>query len=184
MDRTQSRQVVQLPYSNIASQTEARGVNGPLFSKVACGGGNCNGALFKKLSSSSLSEARRDPAVAYVQGQQPSSDEHITRLIPPRPITPPPNAKLFKPKIPSVWPTASTLCCTNKVGISNVSGQLLPPKAKAAPAPTFSQAPRPCLDFTAPPPLSNKHTLKAGESYFLLPFPDPYRYPDEDKRKT
>jgi hypothetical protein len=31
---------------------------------------------------------------------------------------------------------------------------------------------------------AGNYTLKAGESYFLLPFPDPYRYPDEDKRKT
>ena len=183
MDRTQSRQVGQLPYSNIAAQTEARGVNGPLFSKVACGGGNCNGPLFKLLSSS-LTRGRPDPTVAYVHAAQSSSDEHISRLIPPRPVTPPPKEKLFKPKIPSVWPTASTLCCTNKVGISNVSGQLLPKTTGPPPAPTFSQAPRPCLDFTAPPPLSKKHALQAGESYYVLPFPDPYRYPDEGTRKT
>jgi hypothetical protein len=183
MDRTQSRQVGQLPYSNIAAQTEARGVNGPFFSKVACGGGNANGPLFKQLSAS-LSWSRPDPSVAYLRATQPTSDEDITRLIPQRPVTPPPKEKLFKPKIPSVWPTGSTMCCTNKVGISNVSGQLLPSKKGVSPAPTFSQAPRPCLDFTAPPPLSNKHTLKAGESFFVLPFPDPYRYPDDGKRKT
>jgi hypothetical protein len=90
---------------------------------------------------------------------------------------------MFKPKIPAVWPTASTLCCTNSVGISNVSGQLLQ-NTTVVPVPTFSQAPRPCLDFTAPPPLSKKHSLKAGESYYALPFPEPYRYPDEGHRKT
>jgi hypothetical protein len=195
MDRTQSRQVVQLSYSGISPQLQARGVNGPLFSKVACGGGNANGPLMKKLAASAAADAiiaskssrgRPDLSVAYVSGAPPSSDEDIMRLIPPPPATPPPKEKMFKPKIPCVWPTASTLCCTNSVGISNVAGHLLPAKTKAtaSPAPTFSQAARPCLDFTAPPPLSKKHSLKAGESYYVLPFPDPYRYPDEGHRKT
>lgn len=195
MDRTQSRQVAQLAYSSISPQLHPRGVNGPLFSKVACGGGNANGPLMKKLAdraamdaiiASKSSRGRPDTSVAYVSGALPSNDEDITRLIPPRPATPPPKEKMFKPKIPSVWPTASTLCCTNSVGISNVAGQLLPSKSKSGstPVPTFSQAPRPCLDFTAPPPLSKKHSLKAGESYYVLPFPEPYRYPDESHRKT
>ncbi len=192
MDRTQSRQVGQLAYSSISPQLQARGVNGPLFSKVSCGGGNANGPLMKILANRSAmdqaiasksSRGRPDLSIAYVSGALPSSDEDIMRLIPPRAATPPPKDKMFKPKIPCVWPTASTLCCTNSIGITNVAGQLLPSKTKTV-APTFSQAPRPCLDFTAPPPLSHKHSLKAGESFYVLPFPEPYRYPDEDHRKT
>lgn len=196
MDRTQSRQVNQLAYSSVSPQEQPRGVNGPVFSKVACGGGNANGPLMRQLMAaaaardaliaSKSSRGRPDPRIAYVSGAQASSDEDITRLIPPRAITPPPKEKMFKRAIPSVWPSGSTLCCTNSVGISNVSGELLPSKTKAnsSPAPTFSQAPRPCLDFTAPPPLSKKHTLRAGESFYVLPFPEPYRYPDDGHRKT
>lgn len=196
MDRTQSRAVNQLAYNSISPQLQAHGINGPKFSKVACGGANANGPLMRQLAdkaasmailASKSSRGRPDASVGYVSGAPPpSGDEHITRLIPPRPVTPPPKEKMFKREIPSVWPTASTLCCTNSVGISNVSGQLLPSKTKSgsSPVPTFSQAPRPCLDFTATPPLSKKHSLKAGESYYLLPFPAPYRYPDDASRKT